>query len=85
MKIKVLLFAQFKEQLNCSELEVECEHGASIETLCKQLCQRGKEWHDLFENSNRSLKVAVNQNLVDFKYLLNNDDEVAFFPPVTGG
>jgi molybdopterin synthase sulfur carrier subunit len=29
--------------------------------------------------------VAVNHKYVDFKYVLKEGDEIAFFPPVTGG
>ena len=33
----------------------------------------------------KSIKVAVNKNFADFDTLINEKDEIAFFPPVTGG
>jgi len=33
----------------------------------------------------KSIKVAVNKNFADFDTLINEEDEIAFFPPVTGG
>ncbi len=47
----------------------------------------GEVWSDVSKNIKYTGKVmtAVNHEYVDDKYLLKNDDEVAFFPPVTGG
>ena len=47
----------------------------------------GEVWSDVSKNIKYTGKVmtAVNHEYVDDKYLLKNEDEVAFFPPVTGG
>ena len=31
------------------------------------------------------VRVAVNQEYVSLEHTINTDDEIAFFPPVTGG
>ena len=47
----------------------------------------GKLWNELQSKIDYSgeILVAVNHTYVDMKYVLKHGDEVAFFPPVTGG
>ena len=47
----------------------------------------GEVWTDVSKNIKYPGKVmtAVNHEYVDENYLLRDEDEVAFFPPVTGG
>lgn len=85
MKIKVLFFAHLKELLAEAELDVEIESGASIQHLCDRLAARGDVWVSVFGQPNQQLKVACNQQLSSLNTLLKDNDEVAFFPPVTGG
>lgn len=80
--IKVLFFGQLKAQLNTAELDVD----ASINTVSElrlSLQQRFPDWQDYLA-PNQCL-VAVNQSLCDDTMTLKDTDEVAFFPPVTGG
>ena len=84
MKVNVLFFANFKELLHCSNIEVELHTGASVAELCQFLSQKGDAWLTLFGNA-AQVKVAVNQQMADLSVSLNDNDEVAFFPPVTGG
>lgn len=44
---------------------------------------RGEHWQRALESD--SLNIAVNQELADVNTPVNSGDEVAFFPPVTGG
>ena len=55
----------------------------TAEQLRAALCERGDKWALALEAGN--LLVAVNQTLVPLDTPLNDGDEVAFFPPVTGG
>jgi molybdopterin synthase sulfur carrier subunit len=48
------------------------------------LAQRGGRWSDAFEAKSRLL-VAVNQQMANEQSSIRNEDEIAFFPPVTGG
>ncbi|GGO73302.1 molybdopterin synthase sulfur carrier subunit [Bowmanella pacifica] len=80
--IKVLFFAQLREVLGCANLELEA-NVRNIAELRAQLAQKGQSWQE-FLASDKAL-VAVNQTLVNEDCALNSGDEVAFFPPVTGG
>ncbi|MDU1873929.1 molybdopterin synthase sulfur carrier subunit [Citrobacter sp.] len=80
--IKVLFFAQVRELVNTDALEVTAEF-ATVEALRQHLAAKGERWALALEDG--KLLAAVNQTLVSFDHSLNAGDEVAFFPPVTGG
>jgi molybdopterin synthase sulfur carrier subunit len=83
--IKVLFFARVREQLGCSSLELPWpEAGFDLDGLQEQLCrERGDAWRDVLTQDN--MIRAVNQVVVPGNCVLRDGDEVAFFPPVTGG
>ena len=80
--IKVLFFAQVRELVGCDELSLPCDY-ASADVLRAALSERGDKWALALESG--KLLVAVNQTLVPLDTPLTDGDEVAFFPPVTGG
>lgn len=81
--IKVVFFAALREQLECSELTVSSEGLATVADLKNQLTSKNQQWQTLFGNT--SLLSAVNHDMVDSDQEIKSGDEVAFFPPVTGG
>lgn len=81
--MKVLFFASLKEQLNCGELEVNDPTISTVQELKEQLANRGEPWASALNSA--KLLVAVNQEVTDFSAPISNDDDIAFFPPVTGG
>ncbi len=81
--IKVVFFAALREQLNCSELTVSCENISTVAELKDQLASKNEQWGTLFNNT--SLLSAINHDMVDSTHAIRSGDEVAFFPPVTGG
>ena len=84
MKVKVLFFAGLRETLGVSSAEVELPSGiASVGVLRDHLAARGAPWTVLLTMKN--LRAAVNQQMVGLDAPLQAGDEVAFFPPVTGG
>jgi len=85
ISVKVVFFASFKETLGRAELHLEINPGSSIQDLCDLLAEKGDLWHELFSGAKNNVKIACNQQMVEITNLLKNDDEVAFFPPVTGG
>lgn len=83
--MKVLFFASVREQLGCDEVQLPCgPEGMTTEELREALMARGGDtWRDVFMQPN--LICAVNHRVVHGVQVLSSDDEVAFFPPVTGG
>ena len=85
MNLKLLFFTNFCELLECSILIVKVEKNATVAELCQILAGKGDRWQDLFDNSSTSVIIAVNQVIAPLTTRLEENDEVAFFPPMTGG
>ena len=85
ISIKVIFFASFKERLDRSSVEIELDNGAKIADLCAILAENGDNWSEVFTNAERKVKVACNQQMAEMSTVLKANDQVAFFPPVTGG
>jgi len=83
--LKVLFFARVKEELGCADLELPWEDAiADLDSLQQRLCERGgPRWQEVLNRSNTIR--AVNHEVIAANTPLNDGDEVAFFPPVTGG
>lgn len=85
MNIKVLYFARIKESVNYSTEDVALPDGViTIAALKKYLAERGGVWADIFSGK-QIVRAAINHELVDNMAAMHEGDEVAFFPPVTGG
>ncbi|CAI8867052.1 molybdopterin synthase sulfur carrier subunit [Kosakonia quasisacchari] len=80
--IKVLFFAQVRELVGCDSTTMNTVFP-SVEALRQHLAAQGERWALALEEG--KLLAAVNQTLVSFDHPLQSGDEVAFFPPVTGG
>ena len=80
--IKVLFFAQVRELVGTDSLTLDSAPG-TVEGLRQQLAARGDRWALALEEG--KLLAAVNQTLVEAAHPVADGDEVAFFPPVTGG
>ena len=85
MVIKILYFARIKEAVNYSTEELNLPADVSTITALKNyLSLRGNTWASLF-NGKQVVRAAINHALVDDLAAIQAGDEVAFFPPVTGG
>ena len=85
MNIKVLYFARLKEAVNYSTEEIDLPADISTITGLKNfLSLRGETWANLFSGK-QVIRAAINHALVDDLANIQAGDEVAFFPPVTGG
>jgi molybdopterin synthase sulfur carrier subunit len=85
MKITVRFFASVKEQLgkDAEEVEVPAAIG-TVAALRAHLVKRGGDWQAVFSEK-RLVRAAVNQEMAQPAAAIKAGDEVAFFPPVTGG
>lgn len=85
MKVKLLFFAGLREQLGTSGEDLELpEDVATLSALRAHLRARGAAWQAALAEG-RVLRTAVNQSLVSKDARIADGDEIAFFPPVTGG
>ena len=85
MNIKILYFARIKEAVNYSAEDINLPDDVhTITALKNYLSLRGETWADLF-NGKQTVRAAINHQLVDNLATIKPGDEVAFFPPVTGG
>lgn len=84
MSVKLRFFASLREALGVASEEIELPSEAkTVLALRGHLAARGGEWARLTESAN--LRCAVNQDMATAATLVRDGDEVAFFPPVTGG
>lgn len=83
MTIKILYFASLRERLKQSEEEFTVAAGSRVAELLQILKARDPDWENAL--SGTRVKIAVNQEVANPDTLLADGDEVAFFPPVTGG
>ncbi len=85
MKVRVLFFAGLREQLGTSGEQIDLPAGiATISGLRGHLRARGGAWADALADG-KLLRTAVNQDMAQPTAAIKPGDEVAFFPPVTGG
>ena len=78
-------FASVREALDKNQEQIELPDSVtSVEELIDHLAQNNPDSRAVFESENKLL-VAVNQTVVDRNFALSDNDEVAFFPPMTGG
>lgn len=80
--INVLFFAQVRELVGTGSVTMT-EHYDTVASLRTALAMKGDRWALALEPG--KLLSAVNQTLVSPQHPLKPGDEVAFFPPVTGG
>ena len=83
--ITLLYFASLRESLGCSHEELALPPGsATVALLVDGLRARDSRWSEAFAPG-RNWRVAVNQQMAEAATPLKPGDEIAFFPPVTGG
>ncbi len=83
--MNILYFAWVREKTGISSEDVHVPNtvGTVVE-LVDWLKARGGGYVEAFADQN-VVRVAVNQEYVTIDHAVSDDDEVAFFPPVTGG
>ncbi|GAB57932.1 MoaD/ThiS family protein [Rheinheimera nanhaiensis] len=82
--IKILFFAALRERLDCEQYLLSCDGNMlQVTDILQQLQSRCHSWQQ--ELSRSDLLCALNQQLVPLTASVKDGDELAFFPPVTGG
>lgn len=81
MRIKLRYFASLRERLGKSEEIREVPAEATVQTVWEML----KGEHPHLATVERSIAFAVAQEYVDKTHPLQDNDELAFIPPVSGG
>lgn len=82
-QVRLLFFGQLKERLQCANYIIAIKQPLSIEQLKSHLVSLQPSWQAALNND--LLIAAVNQQIAQQQAIVKGGDEVAFFPPVTGG
>ena len=85
MAVQVLFFARLREDLGAASLAVPySEQTRTVTSLLALLSEQGgTKWAEILADEN--ILYAVNQEVVEAEAAIADGDEVAFYPPVTGG
>jgi molybdopterin synthase sulfur carrier subunit len=85
VKIKVLYFAGLREQVGRRDEDLEIPPEVTTVAGVRALLQaRGGAWQRALAQG-KAVRIAVNQEIAAAATAVRQGDEVAFFPPVTGG
>jgi sulfur-carrier protein len=85
--VTLLYFAGLRESVGCAREQVALPASnatATVSTLIDSLRSRDGRWTEAFAPG-KQWRVAVNQQMADVATPIKPGDEIAFFPPVTGG
>ena len=84
--ITVLYFARFREKLGLASeaMALPDDRDSTVQTVLDMLAARGGLWQELFAGE-RGVMAAINQEMAARDSVVLDDDEIAIFPPVTGG
>ena len=83
--MKLLYFAWLRQKTGIGEEDLALPpQVTNLQQLAALLAARGNGYAEAFGDLTR-LRAAVNQEHVGFDTPIAADDEIAFFPPVTGG
>lgn len=82
MMVNVLFFASLRETLGVGQMSHQLDKPVTAAELLERLKGQGAKWEKAL---NGQLLCSINQDIVPLETALSDGDEVAFFPPVTGG
>ncbi|MGC6406015.1 molybdopterin synthase sulfur carrier subunit [Bisgaard Taxon 45] len=80
--LNILFFAQTRELIGVDSLELPATFRTA-EHVRQHLAEKGERWALALEKG--KVLVAINQSLMPLDSDVKSGDEIAFFPPVTGG
>ena len=85
MKVNILYFAKLREAVGVESETLEINENSKVSDLLNFLQNREEKWSEYFNDKKNLIRVAVNQKIVDSDHFISDGDEIAIFPPVTGG
>lgn len=82
--ITVRYFASLRDLFSIDQETIPWQNDLiDIDSLKQHIAKRGGDWQQLVDN--KTILSALNQDMANNKSRIKEGDEVAFFPPVTGG
>ena len=84
MNLKIFFFAELRERMNREFIESEFQGVKNVRELQEKLEEKFEVLRGCFAES-KLIKIAINHEYRSLDAELRDGDEVAFFPPVTGG
>ena len=82
--MKIKYFAWLKDITNTSSEKISNKNISDIKSLKKYLCQKYPKLKDYFIKD-QVIRLAVNLEYTTKNITISNKDEIALFPPVSGG
>lgn len=81
MKVKILYFAQLREERGLAEETLETESDLRARDLLDRIATRSPT----VKTMRNALSIAVNGTIVSRDFVLSDGDELALLPPMSGG
>tara|TARA_E500000178_G_C16592451_1_gene560989 strand:- start:151 stop:399 length:249 start_codon:yes stop_codon:yes gene_type:complete len=82
--LKILYFANIRQTIGKIEEQIDIDETYTVEEIIKILVKKNEKYKKAFSNID-NIKCSINLNFVKLNAKVKNTDELAFFPPVTGG
>ena len=83
--MKILYFAWIKKSLQISEETINPPKSIkNVKSLIKWMSLKSKKHKEVFLKI-KSIRIAINHEVVDINKKIKKNDEIIFFPPFTGG
>ncbi len=83
--MKILYFGRVRDEIGVSEEELDLPPEIATAGALRDWLRGQSEAHELALGPGSLIKIAVNQTYADTETPVAEGDEVAVFPPVTGG
>ena len=83
--MKILYFAWIRENVGYSSEQIDLPKEIKNVSQLVKFLRKKSSGHNIALENMHTVRVAVNKEYSTLRTLLKDDDEIAFFPPVTGG